>query len=312
MLAILAVLVMGAMLVWHLRAQETALKPDPAIQLQVRRVLNLQRGDDFFKELEALEKSAGRKHERLVPQLLYYSVYGTDAKGQHDLKEAMAFDRLVDHLDISPTAIAVALVPYLEIADPKLHEAVREAFREIGYSHFQALVEGAVAQGAPPPTSLVRYMYERNPGQALLTLARTSLLPWNREGWKEKRRSLLWAEHVVSDVLWKHEHEFLDKRKVEPQASAELERLAKDDAWWVRLYVAEIMRQHPAFRTPELVSRLKDDPHTLVREAMDFARVKAKEAPKTPPGAVPPAAEPRPTSFKIFGNTRAWASASIP
>jgi len=281
-LAILAVSVTCSVVVPHLPAQETALKPDPAIQLQVRRLLNLQSGDNPFKELDALEKLAGRRHERLVPQLLYFSVYGTDAKGQHDVKEAMAFGWIVHQLHISPTSMANALVPYLEIEDPKLREAVREAFSEIGYSHFQSLVEGAVAQGAPPPKGLVRYMYQRNPGEALLTLAGTSLLPRNREGWKEKWKSLLWAEHVVSDVLWKHEHGFLDKRKVEPDAKAQLERLSKDDAWWVRLYVAEILRQHPAFRTPEMVERLKKDPHELVREAI------TRPEPKKPVGTFPP------------------------
>jgi hypothetical protein len=59
----------------------------------------------------------------------------------------------------------------------------------------------------------------------------------------------------------------------------------------VRLYVAEIVRQHPAFRTPELVKRLKDDPHNLVRESLDFTRQKPKESPKAPDerGQRPPA-----------------------
>ena len=44
--------------------------------------------------------------------------------------------------------------------------------------------------------------------------------------------------------------------------------MSRHGTWWVRLYVAEILRQYAQFRTPELIERLKADEHELVRRAI--------------------------------------------
>jgi hypothetical protein len=96
---------------------------------------------------------------------------------------------------------------------------------------------------------------------------------------------------VVSNTIWKHEHGFLDKSKVEPEAMVQLDKLSKDDEWWVRLYGGEILRRHPAFRTPELLARLAADKHPLVQEAVTFTKDKANP-PKPPSGQPLDAAPP--------------------
>jgi hypothetical protein len=105
-------------------------------------------------------------------------------------------------------------------------------------------------------------MYASAPGEALLTLMRAHGL---RE--PEDIKEILWAEHTVADVLWKHQYGFLDLERNEPAAVQELSKLAGHRAWWARLYAAEIMRQHAVFRNAALLERLMNDAHELVREA---------------------------------------------
>jgi hypothetical protein len=57
------------------------------------------------------------------------------------------------------------------------------------------------------------------------------------------------------------------------EAAFQLEKLSKSDEWWVRMYVAAIIRQHPAFRCPEIVARLEKDSHPLVRETMGYTQL---------------------------------------
>jgi hypothetical protein len=51
------------------------------------------------------------------------------------------------------------------------------------------------------------------------------------------------------------------------RTNAALERLAQHDAWWVRLYVAERVKQDPRLQTPALMQRLRDDRNPAVRAA---------------------------------------------
>jgi hypothetical protein len=55
---------------------------------------------------------------------------------------------------------------------------------------------------------------------------------------------------------------------VDDRTSTALGYLSEHAEWWVRLYVAEIVQQHPELRTDALMKRLRDDPHQLVRDAI--------------------------------------------
>lgn len=116
-------------------------------------------------------------------------------------------------------------------------------------------------RGLPP--GLIGYMIHKQPGKALVCVTDVFV--------KETKQSkeLLWAEHVISDIIWKHDYGFLPKTKTEPEAITQLYILSKYDEWWVRLYVAEVMRQHKAFRQPEIIERLKKDEYLLVRKSIE-------------------------------------------
>lgn len=124
---------------------------------------------------------------------------------------------------------------------------------------------------------LVRYMYETDPGMALLAVMRAHQV---REPAQIKR--ILWAEHLVSEVLWKQKFGFLKPSEVDAAAVEQLTSLSTHEAWWARLYVAEVMRQQPAFRGAELLTVLAGDSNEAVRESAAQALPKRTEPAKTP------------------------------
>ena len=248
---------------------QVTLSADPTWQAAIARVVTAateQQQSDALNQLRARDDATRRQ---LVRQLLYYS------SRAHDTADAMAAGAILHKLDIPDQAVTEALVPLLGTTDQDLGKSVqnilggiegRAAGRTPDFSAYREIIADAVRETNGPPDALIRYMYESDPGAALLTLMRAYQL---RQ--PATLKTLLWAEHVVSDVLWKQRNGFLNPDEIEPAGAAELARLARHEAWWVRLYVAEIMRQHPAFRQPALVERLKRDAHHLVREAVSAA-----------------------------------------
>ena len=269
------------------------IEPDPDTQVRIQRALNPKDANDRRTQLDDLAQMRRTQPEKLVRQLLYYSMYGKDQAGQRDVKEAMALGYFARELDIQQDAIAFALWPYLGTRDPALKAEVSKTFRAVHFDVFSAIIRRHVSQGHEPPRELIGFMYERSPGEALLALSRVdALLSGTDQEKREKRRSLLWAEHTVSDVVWRHQYGFLPATKAESDAMVQIEKLSQDDLWWIRFYVAAILRQHRAFRTAQLVARLAADKDPAVQEAMSFVKGEPKKRPKSPP------AEPRETPVR--------------
>jgi hypothetical protein len=213
--------------------------------------------------LNELRGFAEAAPERFVRQLVHYSSHAAS------LPDAMAAGAVLHELAIPEHVIVHALVPLLGTTDDALDRSIRSILggyegrapgRRPDFSAYRELIERAVRNGAEPPTALISHLYAADAGEALLTLMRAYQL---RDPAELKR--MLWAEHVVSDVLWKQQYGFLPPDQVEGGAAAELAGLSSHRSWWVRLYVSEIMRQHPAFRQPKVVERLRRDAHPRVR-----------------------------------------------
>jgi hypothetical protein len=87
-------------------------------------------------------------------------------------------------------------------------------------------------------------------------------------------REILLAEHIVSTAIWLKKHHFdQELQEALPQAKAQLSELATGQQWWVRLYVAEIMRRYVELRQTEVLEKLSRDTNALVgksaKSAMD-------------------------------------------
>ncbi len=246
------------------------IEPVPEIQQCIQGFLSPPQGKEFSHQQRMREwlgnfrRLAQTEYDILIPQPLYYSMYGQDASGKRDVKEAMAFAIVGEQLRIGKWSIARALLPFFKTTDPELQKALRGL--GLDYRSFRALVAGEPLNEGQMAAEFVRSSFREDPGGALLMVARAMCAPPQAE----ELKALLWAEHVVDGALWRQQHGFLDKQEVKPGAAAQLEKLSRFDQWWVRLYVAEILRQHPEFRTPGMVDRLKADKHELVRRAMDI------------------------------------------
>ncbi len=258
------------LLAWALAApfaasqQEHALlEPDPVLQAAIDEALNPASEEELERSLELLRELGGPGYRELVPQLFYYSEQATTTKG------GMAFGVLVDQLRIPDRAIVRALVPLLESGDAGLRKSLggyliafeqRSLHRPPSFAVYRPFLEEAMRMGAPLPPGLVRYLYETHAGTALLLLAGIDDLE------RRERRAILWAEHVIADVLWKQQHGFLEQHRVEPAAAHELSLLVTHDRWWARLYAARVMVTSPGFREWEAIERLANDGNALVRE----------------------------------------------
>jgi hypothetical protein len=84
----------------------------------------------------------------------------------------------------------------------------------------------------------------------------------------QDRREILLAEHLVSNAIWLNKNRFNDRfQAVLPEAMEQLEKLAKHEEWWARLYVVYIMRQNPPLLKDKVLRQLREDNNELVSEA---------------------------------------------
>lgn len=236
---------------------------DATWQTAIADVADAATADDRRAALGLLDAWDDATHTTLVQQLAYYAAHARRTQ------QALAAGAILRELQVSDDAIIAALVPLLGTDDAALEQTVRNLLggfegrgpgRRPDFSAYRALIAARVAAGQEPPSGLIRYLYASAPGEALLTLMRAYQL---REPAELQR--ILWAEHVVADALWQQRNGFVNRDADTPAAAAALADLATHDAWWVRLYVAEVMAQHAAFRQPQLVARLRSDPNPLVR-----------------------------------------------
>ncbi len=222
---------------------------------------------------------ATKRPEDLVRQLLYYCENEDSERAQHAM-------HLLYSLRIPESSIALAVLPYLETTHPGLRNEIESLLRTVegadrmesrlDFSHY---LVGIRLNPDNPPLALIRRMYQRSPSSALLAMSQV-FTPWKEY---TRHKEVLWAEHAVADTVWKHEHGFLDKMTVEPEAAGQIEKAAGDAQWWVRLYAAEIMRQHPGFRRDDLLQRLAKDDHQLVRESAGASHAELiPESPSSP------------------------------
>jgi hypothetical protein len=245
--------------------EQVEVAPDAAIQGAIAAYAEATSEADRRAALERIAALDDATHERLVRQVMHFSSHANDTR------RAMAAGVIVRRLGISDDAIVRALAPLLNTTDRELGKSIRSvlggiegrsAGRRPDFSCYRELIAEPLRRGAAPPTGLVRYMYDADAGEALLLLMRAHELRR-----PEEIKPILWAEHVVADVLWKQRYGFLAPDAIEPAAAEELAGLACHGEWWARLYAAEIMRQYPAFRQTEVIGGLRSDAHPLVRQA---------------------------------------------
>lgn len=222
---------------------------------------------DFAARMDRLLAMDGPDRKVVVGQVLQFG-----ARNPKDEKAASVVGRIVRRLSESKDALVAAVVPHLDNTDPGMQKAAQQVLAELegrtpsrpaDLSIYYALIESAIRAGNRPQDSLVMYMYEADPGQALLLMMRAHQL---RQ--PEELRPILWAEHTVSDLLWQRRFGFIERNATTPAAKAEIEKMSTSRHWWARMYAAEMIGQYPELGDEGLTKRLTEDADPLVRKAL--------------------------------------------
>lgn len=265
------------------------IKAVPAVQRQIDKVFRtyhagsadqdsgasrIEAQMNIFREVLKLVKLVKDDRVALARQLIYYQLYPVYARHREDvILLPMIYDLANINMDDDMVA---AVLPYMGTTDEKLAREIPRILHDVEDWHRSPYAQ-SVPDFSPyqsvlardednPPLAFIEYMYTSNPGEAMRTCMSVF---WDRQ---ESMQPVLWAEHVVADVLRKQECKFIGPHETTPEAIAELGRLSKHRAWWARLYVAAILRQEPEFRTEDLMKRLRTDSHPLVRKAIREVR----------------------------------------
>jgi hypothetical protein len=249
---------------------------EPGIQEQINRVYNAlnQSGVDpqsngaAFQEIHTLKDSIADKGE-IVKQLAIF------AATPGDEQRPLMTNAILQLLDLPPKIVIRVLAPYLSADNPNLRSFVRDWFQghdnagtdvspldQVKYEDYKTYLRGVLNTRQEVPAAFVEYIYERSPDRALLVFYFAT--KWERG----KEPDILLAEHIVSNAIWLKKNKFDERFQTAlPEASAELAKLAKYKEWWVRYYVAEIMRRYPDLRQPDVFQQLSTDNNALVSKA---------------------------------------------
>jgi len=87
-----------------------------------------------------------------------------------------------------------------------------------------------------------------------------------------EKNELLLAEHLISNAIWLRKYDFHERfPNAMREAEQQLSELSEHAQWWVRLYVAETMRQNPELRQVDVLEKLSRDRNELVSESAKSA-----------------------------------------
>jgi len=240
------------------------LAPDGVFQAAIARVEKAVTPDDARQQMDALLSLGERDQANLIGQLLWYS-----ARHVGDRRARAMVGRAFRQIAAPKDVVVTALVAHMDDRDAAVRSDVREllkkyedrsATRPPDFSTYRAIIEDDVRRGREPRASLIEWMYQSDEGAAVHAMLRAYQLRDPAE-----IKPILWAEHVVADLLWKQRYGFLAPNATDPAALQQVEAMSRHPRWWARLYAAEVIRRHPELATPGAIDRLAADGNALVR-----------------------------------------------
>jgi hypothetical protein len=250
------------------------LQPDPRIQNLLQQLLPPVESEEAFQRNLALLR-------RESPVEVVRQVFLVDFDPR--AKELLEFPMIIlSKLEnVSSHTIAFAFAEYVDTPNKAHRDEIREWLEDEvegdgrrgppNFEPYLAGLDSARRAGRPLSAGLIHHMYVVDPREALMVLLRLYQLG------PSLGKPLIWSDHVIYEVLWRDEKSFdIDERTL-AAANSEIARLSTSEYWWARLYVAEMLRQHPKFFHSEaLAAKLKADENELVRRAMTEPRDEAQ------------------------------------
>ena len=285
--------------------EKLAAEADPAIQAQIRAVYDAKSEAEAVEQLEKLKRINDDKAQ-LVKQLAIFAVVAPNKKEMHDLLTVVILHRLEFSPSFAIRVLAPYLGSDNEQLRGFAHQWFESHDRlsndplEPGnYKDYADYIGHRLATDGDIPDAFIEYMFQRAPERALLAFCRGSrarhLIPRIEAisrrlriakqqgrlesgemeagetppiGLDESPKEILLAGHVVSNAIWLKGNKFDEQfQEASPRAKEQLAKLARHSEFWVRLYVAEIMRRHRELQLPDVLEKLRDDDHELVSKA---------------------------------------------
>jgi hypothetical protein len=252
--------------------------PDDAYQSALSELVAAPDQATFDTRMDQFVRRFEKDADRLIPQLMWHA-----ARHPGDSKSKAVVGRVLARLSAPKEVIVAALAPHLDNQSDAIRSNVtnllrgledQSATRPPDFSTYRAIIEADTRAAREPQTSLVRFMYDSDPGVALQTVVRACQL---RD--PDEIKSILWAEHVVADLLWKRRYGFVERDFVDNATQAEIAQLSNHPRWWVRLYAASMVAAHPELGTPDVAKRLEADTDIRVRTVLAQPKANAAEGP---------------------------------
>jgi hypothetical protein len=275
---------------------EDTIAPDPEAQSLIDRYYHAQRWTpelyqhltalhDLAKEKQPSRRTAGQhgppvleEQRHVIRQAAhYFSQRSAEGDRANEVLQSVStrgvFKYLMGELNIDEYRVMAAVLPYIDTKDERLRRFIvtevlegdgrntaveRDQNDPVLKGVFQYLTYNVQRAKLDPPWSLVQILYWKAPSVAVHKFSKS----------RDKSRDLLWAEHLIQDVLWKKGHGFLKPGDIKAVIE-ELEKLSQVDDWAVKLYVAEMLRRHEEFRDSRIIERLRNDKNSLVSKALD-------------------------------------------
>lgn len=221
---------------------------------------------------EILEDVKGDKTVLLRQWIYCLHEYVLAQEGERRSNMAMVMESLFRRFAVEKLDIAHAFYPLLETQDKGFLKLVK---RYLGWSHsvrgksdfdfssYEAILKEALKETGDIPASLVEYMYETSPGNALI-----SMTELDSEIFLALKSALGVTEDKTKWPLsnrWRIE---LKEEHAKAAITAQLESLSNRPEWWVQLFAAEFAAQVPEVGNETIRSNCSRSENALVKAVL--------------------------------------------
>lgn len=288
--------------------QRNAVVPDAELQTLIDRLVYSSPDDLKRSRLVArirdIARSPGARHgaeKHVIEQAALYAAHArriTDEEHINDVPDGrMAVHYVRRLMDVTEPRVAEALAPHLSSDDRRLREFIFESVLRGGTPTFEETLSNPISIGLAqvvsrdlqaPPWDAAQVLYWKAPSAAVMEFA--NRLP---EAAPRKRQTIRDAVAAVVNATAQPESyaggpvvaedpkspsdmvvftpRARDRESIRA-AIDQLDRLSRFDEWWVKLYVAEMMRRYdrkPDLRDGDIVARLRKDKNPVIAKAAD-------------------------------------------
>lgn len=243
-----------------------------------------ERYEQLVREIQS--EVGGDKNVLLRQWLYCLKEYVLAQEGERRSDLAMAMQYLLEKFDIAPSDMAYALFPLLDSPDEKLRRLTEKylvwshkVYGEAGvdFRTYESILKERLESSGDIPASLVKYMYERAPGDALI-----SMMNLDQDSFGVLKSALDISEDKSRWPLSNRRILVLKDGSSTQEISTALERLSTRPEWWVQLFVAEFVAQAPEVNKEAIQANLARSDHSLVKEVLSNPNKYAKSGARQP------------------------------